>query len=65
MDSVYEDHFLVFVRSDPRPKERPDASECTVATCSTYEEARHVRRKCHDAGRACAIRYVGPAGGGD
>jgi hypothetical protein len=27
--------------------------------------AGHVRRRCHEAGLPCAIRYVGPVGGGD
>jgi hypothetical protein len=65
MDCVLDDRYLVFVRSDPRFEARPDASERPIATCATYGEARHLRRKFQEAGRSCAIRYVGPAGGGD
>jgi hypothetical protein len=65
MDSVHDDRYLVFIRTDPWLEGRPDASEHPVATCSTYGEARHLRKKCQEAGRPCAIRYVGPAGGGD
>ena len=65
MDSVNDDRYLVFVRADPSLGERPDSSEYPVATCATYGEARYLRKICHEAGRSCAIRYVGPAGGGD
>jgi hypothetical protein len=65
MDPVYDDRFEVFLRVDPDHRDRPDAGERTVATCSTYEEAREIRRGHHRSGHTCAIRFVGPAGGGD
>jgi hypothetical protein len=66
MDPVYDDRFVVFVRLDRSPVEPPgDAVEQPLASCSTYAEARLIRRTFHDTPGELIIRYVGPAGGGD
>lgn len=64
-DPVQEDRFLVFVRRGRPAPGRPDRGERALASCATYAEARRLGRTLHQAGHACAIRYVGPAGGGD
>ena len=65
MDLVPEDRFEVFVRTGQSPSGRPDRSEQVLASCRTQEEAQRLRRQCHAAGHCCAIRFVGPTGGGD
>ena len=66
MNAVNEDRFVVFVRTDHNPTEPPrDTAEQPVATCSTYQEARLIRRACQASGGEFVIRFIGPAGGGD
>jgi hypothetical protein len=65
VDPVHEDRFIVFIRLDPGHGERPEANEHAVVTCSTYAEARRIRRQCLRSNSDCVIRFVGPAGGGD
>jgi len=65
MDTVHEDSFLVFVRSDRSYSGSPESVEQEVINCSTYEEARRVRGEYHAHARECVIRYVGDSGGGD
>jgi hypothetical protein len=65
MDTVQEEGFVVFVRSEPGYAERPDATERALVRCASYEEARWVRQENQGPGRECIIRYVGPTGGGD
>ncbi len=64
---IHEDRFVVFVRFAPGSATLPEAVEGTQITCSSYEEARRVRRSFQHRGRGwdCIIRFVGPAGGGD
>jgi hypothetical protein len=66
MDAVHEDRFEVFLRRDRNHLGTlPDVVEQPLASCSTYQEARDVRRLFHRTAGECVIRYVGPAGGGD
>jgi hypothetical protein len=65
MSTVLEDRYLVFLRMERSESERRACDEEPLADCATYEEAREVRRRYHDCGRDCVIRFVGPAGGGD
>lgn len=64
MESSQDDRFVVFVRHHGQSYS-PDRAERPLATCSTYAEARRIRREFHYTARECVIRYVGPAGGGD
>jgi hypothetical protein len=65
MESSVDDRFVVFVRDLGAPHFTLAEAERELVTCSTYEEARWVRRENGTATRKCIIRYVGPAGGGD
>jgi len=65
MESSHDDRFIVFVRQYGCPSYRPDLAERPLAICSSYAEARRIRREFHYTARECIIRYVGPAGGGD
>jgi hypothetical protein len=66
MESVHDDRYVVYLRRDRFHPDRPDCSERALTTCSTYEEARRIQRELHHhTSRACVIRYIGPAGGGD
>lgn len=65
MDTLLEDGFVVYLRLESTDPYSPEAAEQAVVHCSSYAEARQVRRRCHDASRECVIRYTGPAGGGD
>jgi hypothetical protein len=64
MDSMH-DEFAVFVRLDRAHPYPPENVEQDIIHCFSYEEARRVRQRCHEAARECVIRYLGPAGGGD
>jgi hypothetical protein len=66
MESVLEDRFVVYLRSDSRHDDHPDWVEEPLAVCSTYEDARRAQREHHLVSpRQSVIRYIGPAGGGD
>jgi hypothetical protein len=67
MESVHDDHFMVFLRFDLRyAKTSSEATEQPLACCSTYEDARRIRKVLQGAAAGdCVIRYIGPAGGGD
>ena len=67
MDDVHDDRFLVFVRLDPTLVETvPEALEQPVAACSSYGEARRIRRILRGTATGeCVIRFIGSAGGGD
>ena len=65
MDSATDDRFVVYIRFDPGHPDRPDTGEKFVGACSSYKEARQLRREYQRAAQECVIRYVGPAGGGD
>jgi hypothetical protein len=65
MDARHEDCFVVFLRTDRSHADWRECDEEPLIDCSTYEEARQVKRSYHGSGRECVIRYVGPAGGGD
>jgi hypothetical protein len=65
MDAIQEDRFVVYLRAERHRSERRECVERPVADCSTYAEARQIRQACHDSGRECVIRFIGPAGGGD
>jgi hypothetical protein len=64
MESSLDDRFIVFVR-EPGPGCGPQLAERPLVICSSYAEARRIRRELQHAARECVIRYVGPAGGGD
>jgi hypothetical protein len=65
MDSILEDRYLVYLRSERNEAERRACEEEPLADCASYEEARELRQQYRDSGRDCIIRFVGPAGGGD
>jgi hypothetical protein len=67
MESVHDDHFMVFIRFDPRQARAfSDSVEQPLASCTTYGEARQIRQALARTGAGdCVIRYVGTAGGGD
>lgn len=66
MDTAHDDRFLVYLRVHRPRKDRPDAGEKLVVSCSTYEEARRVQREFRCSSRECVIRYGGEeAGAGD
>jgi hypothetical protein len=65
VEPLHEDRYVVYIRVDPGHDERPDGAERPLLTCSSYAEARRIRRQYLAANRDCVIRYVGPAGGGD
>jgi hypothetical protein len=62
MDPFCDDRFLVFVRTDTRHDELPEANELPLAVCDSYEEARRIKS---GAACNCVIRFGGYAGGGD
>jgi hypothetical protein len=64
MESSQDDRFVVLVRLAGQSY-RPDLVERPLATCSSYAEARRIRREFHFTARECVIRFVGPCGGGD
>jgi hypothetical protein len=66
MDSLHDDRFLVFLRTDPAHAETPETNEQPVASCDSYEEARRVKHALHPSlSRECVIRFHGDSGGGD
>jgi hypothetical protein len=65
MDSLREDDFVVFIRSDPGDNSAPDTLEWALASCSSYEEARRVRDSVSSRNGDCVIRFLGETGGGD
>ena len=65
MDTVRDDHFVVFLREDRSQSFRPDYAEEPFIACSTYEEARRIQRELQGTSRDSVIRYVGETGGGD
>jgi hypothetical protein len=65
MDPLHENCYQVFVRTDPGHGETPERAERPIVLCSSYAEARRVRREFQADARDCVIRYVGPGGGGD
>jgi hypothetical protein len=65
VDPVQEDGFVLFVRTERSRIGTPEAAEHELYYCSTYEEARQLRRQQRQAARDCVIRYVGRSGGGD
>jgi hypothetical protein len=65
MDTALDDRFMVYLRLDPRHGGSSASQERLVAACSSYAEAKRVRRTLMDSSCECVIRFVGPAGGGD
>lgn len=67
MASVHSDHFAVFIRYDAYYGGAGiDSAELPVAFCSTYAEARRLRRALQgSAAGDYVIRYEGVTGGGD
>jgi hypothetical protein len=65
MDCTHEDGFVVFIRSDREGGAAPDRAEWPLATCASYEEARHIRDSVSNHSGDCVIRFVGETGGGD
>lgn len=65
MDTVYEDRFVVYLLEDLSSRASPEMVEQEVVSCSSYEEARRIRREYHASARECVIRYQGSTGGGD
>jgi hypothetical protein len=65
MELVHDNHFVVFLRQDRSQSNRPDHAERPLIACSSYEEARRIRRQLQHTDRDCVIRYVGLTGGGD
>lgn len=65
MESSHDDRFIVFVREPCSAGCGPHVAERPLVVCSSYAEARRIRRELQYAARECVIRFVGPAGGGD
>ena len=65
MATVHEDRYMVFLRSDLGHADRPDAAESNLIFCASHAEARRIQRQFRGDARACVIRFVGTAGGGD
>ncbi|MHB1425246.1 MAG: hypothetical protein ACYC3I_18910 [Gemmataceae bacterium] len=65
MEEVYDDRFVVYVRSRRDPHDPPEDGEWPVTACSSYEEASLIRQVHRRNSRECVIRYVGNSGGGD
>ena len=65
MNSVHDDHFLVFIRADRSQATAPEDFERYVISCPTYQDARRIQRSYRNLDQECVIRYLGPAGGGD
>jgi hypothetical protein len=62
---LHEDRFVVYIRTDPGHGEHPEVTERPLVSCSSYAEARRIRRQYLSPNSECVIRYVGPSGGGD
>jgi hypothetical protein len=62
---LYEDRFLVFLRTDVAQATQPESNEEPVADCASYEEARRVKSVFQSSAGECVIRYQGETGGGD
>ena len=60
-----DDRYVVYVRADRSHTQRPDVAERPLISCASYEEARRIQRYVLRSSRACVIRFVGTAGGGD
>jgi hypothetical protein len=65
MDSVPEDGFVVFVRTDGSHGAWPEGAERPLAMFPTYADALRLRRSLKRPASECVIRFVGPTGGGD
>jgi hypothetical protein len=65
MEDRTADLFQVFVREHRHCTEPPEVIELPVAACTTYEDARRVRRNHLRDDREYIIRYLGETGGGD
>ncbi len=64
MSTVHDDRYVVFVRQD-ESEAAGTASEQPVASCSSYEDARRLRRQLQTPNGDYVIRYIGSTGGGD
>lgn len=65
MEEAHEDRFVVYVRSRRDAHDPPEDGEWPAVACSSYQEARRIRRAARQHDRECVIRYVGLSGGGD
>jgi hypothetical protein len=67
MNSANDERFAVYIRLDPNHGETPNQSvEQPLAICSTYQEAKSLRRQLQGGSTGeYVIRYLGPTGGGD
>jgi hypothetical protein len=67
MNPVHDDGFMVFLRYDGSGwPVFTEAHEEPLAACTSYGEARRIRRAMHEAAPGeCVIRFVGETGGGD
>ena len=65
MEDLYQDCYVVFIRDETAPAQRPEDVEDAVMACSSYEEAARVKQDLRSTGKRCIIRSVGQAGGGD
>jgi hypothetical protein len=65
MDSVHQDCYVLFVRSESGRADVPDTVEQPLLSCTSYEEARSLQRIMRTNSRDCVIRFVGRGGGGD
>lgn len=64
MNAVHDDRYVLFVRFDEADASGR-GSEKPVASCSSYEDARRLRRQLQTTNGEFVIRYIGPTGGGD
>jgi hypothetical protein len=65
MEPNQDDSFVLFIRADRNHRTPPEKTERPLFVCSSYEEARRLRRELLDASQECVIRFLGAAGGGD
>ncbi|HEV3203413.1 MAG TPA: hypothetical protein VGY77_03470 [Gemmataceae bacterium] len=67
MDPVHDDRFVVFLRFDAtRVNSFADVVEEPLAACSSYGEARKIRKLLQGTAPGdCVIRFMGDSGGGD
>ena len=65
MDTLQEDRFVLYVRSNDELHDCPQDKEQPWVVCTTYVEARYLQRVVRSFSRDCVIRYLGPTGGGD
>ena len=65
MEDLYQDCFVVFIRDEAGPTQRPEDVEDVAMACATYQEAARVKQELRGTGKHCIIRSVGQAGGGD